>query len=335
MNESKYTYYTSKYILKGHTQEVHSISFSPCGKFLASGSNDKAVKIWMVETKKCLHTFKKYQGHLREISCVSFSPRGDLVASCSKDTIKIWDFYNEKCIHTLFEDGSVLSVAFSPDGKFLASGSWNKKIKIWDIHTVKSIIVFNGTENNFHAVNSLSFSPCGRFLASASWDVKIWDLYSKNCICTMLGHTDSIRSVSFSPCGKFVASGSRDMNAKIWEIETEKCVYTLQGHSDAVTSVSYSSCGRFIATGSSNIKIWEPSTGKCITTIVQDFFTYSLSFSPCNRFLAVGSEDKIIQLIDVYFIPVIKFYRILIYLKYFLTSTLCDPILLNNIRHFL
>jgi WD40 repeat protein len=111
----------------------------------------------------------------------------------------------------------VLSVSFSPDGKTLASGSFDNSIKLWDITTGKEIRTLQG-HSNF--VDSVSFSPDGKTLASGSYDntIKLWDITTGKEIRTLQGHSYSVNSVSFSPDGKTLASGSVDTPVILWDV---------------------------------------------------------------------------------------------------------------------
>jgi hypothetical protein len=234
--------------LETHSRSVWSVSFSPDGKTLASGSEDKTIKLWDVTTGKEIHTL---QGHSSSVWSVSFSPDGKTLASGSDDkTIKLWDVTTGKEIHTLQgHSSSVWSVSFSPDGKTLASGSEDKTIKLWDITTGKAIHTLQGHSS---VVSSVSFSPDGKTLASGSWDktIKLWDVTTGKAIHTLQGHSSSVWSVSFSPDGKTLASGSWDKTIKLWDITTGKEIHTLQGHSSSVWSVSFSPDGKTLASGS-------------------------------------------------------------------------------------
>ena len=242
--------------LEGHSDGVVSVSFSPGGKLLASGSWDETIKIWEVGSWKLVETL---EGHSDSVYSVSFSPDGKLLASGSGDnTIKIWEVGSWKLVKTLEGHSySVYSVSFSPDGKLLASGSGDKTIKIWEVGSWKLIKTLEG---HSYEVISVSFSPDGKFLASGSNDetIKIWEVGSWKLVKTLEGHTNWVWPVSFSPDGKYLASGGGDKTIKMWEVGSWKLIKTLEGHSNVVNPVSFSPDGKFLASGSyKEINIWK------------------------------------------------------------------------------
>jgi WD40 repeat protein len=253
--------------LEGHGDSVWSVTFSPEGQRLASGSDDKTVKIWDAATGQCQTTLKDHDDW---VESVAFSPDGQRVASASWDrTVKIWDATTGQCQATLLGHGSLVwSVAFSPDGQRVASGSDDKTIKIWHATTGQCQATLLGHGS---LVWSVAFSPDGQRLASASCDktVKIWDATTGQCQATLLGHGDLVRSVVFSPDGQRVASASWDRTVKIWHVTTGQCQATLLGHGDLVRSVAFSPDGHRVASGSDDktIKIWDATTGQCQATL--------------------------------------------------------------------
>ena len=288
--------------LKGHSSYVYSVSFSPDGQVLASGSVDKTIKLWDVGSRREIATLK---GHSSYVYSVLFSPDGKVLASGSMDkTIKLWDVGSRREIATLtgHRDG-VFSVSFSPDGQVLASGSSDKTIKLWDVGSRREIATLKGHSNN---VWSVSFSPDGQVLASGSPDntIKLWDVGSRREIATLTGHRDYVGSVSFSPDGQVLASGSWDETIKLWDVGSRREIATLKGHSSSVWSVSFSPDGQVLASGSKDntIKLWDVGSRREIATLKgHSSLVFSVSFSPDGQVLASasGGMDNTIKLWDV------------------------------------
>ncbi|BAZ50901.1 serine/threonine protein kinase with WD-40 repeats [Nostoc sp. NIES-4103] len=286
--------------LKGHASDVNSVAFSPDGKTLASGSDDKTIKLWNPTTGKEINTLK---GHFEWIWTIAFSPDGKILASGSKDkTIKLWNPVTAEEIRTLKgHSEGITSVAFSPDGKTLASGSLDKTIKLWDLATGKQIRTLEG---HSQPVAAVAFSPDGKTLATGSWDktIKLWNLATGKQIRTLEGHTNLVLCVAFSPDGKTLASGSKDKTIKLWNLATGETIRTLKQHSDKVNSVAYSKTlnNVILASGSNDntIKLWNPTTGQEIRTLKQDSgYIYSVAISPDAGTLASGgSADNIIKI---------------------------------------
>jgi len=195
----------------------------------------------------------------------------------------------------------VSSVAFSPDGEILVSGSADNTVKLWDIKTGKLI---NTLEGHTAFVNSVAFSPVGNILASGSDDntFKLWDIKTGKLINTLEGHNNDVNSVAFSPDGEILASGSNDNTIKLWDIKTGKLIKTLKGNNWYVTSVAFSPDGDILASGSwdTTIKLWDIKTGKLIKTLKgHNWYVTSVAFSPDGDILASGSRDWTIKLWDI------------------------------------
>jgi serine/threonine protein kinase len=283
--------------LTGHSDSVQSVVYSPDGRYLASGSGDKNIKIWEVATGKQLRTLT---GHSDTVSSVLYSPDGRYLASGSNDkNIKIWEVATGKQLRTLTGHyGEVYSVIYSPDGRYLASGSWDKNIKIWEVATGKQLRTLTGHSS---PVLSVVYSPDGRYLASGNGDknIKIWEVATGKQLRTLTGHSGSVWSVVYSPDGRYLASGNGDKTTKIWEVATGKKLRTLTGHSNVVWSVVYSPDGRYLASGSwdKTTKIWEVATGKKLRTLTgHSNVVWSVVYSPDGRYLASGSGDKTIKI---------------------------------------
>ncbi|MBD2543280.1 WD40 domain-containing protein [Planktothricoides raciborskii] len=293
--------------LTGHKYRVHSVSFSPDGQTLASGSWYNAVRLWDVATGREL---RQLTGHTSYVHSVSFSPDGQTLASgSSDDTVRLWDlsisgigFWKKpsgKQLHLLAgHTESVFSVSFSPDGQTLASGSWDDTVRLWDVATGQELRQLKGHTDY---VKSVSFSPDGQTLASGSGDktVRLWDMATGQELRQLTGHTDGVRSVVFSPDGQTLASGSWDDTVRLWDVATGREVRQFQGHTGDVESVSFSPDGQTLASGSDDntVRLWDVATGRELRQF-QGHTNYvrNVSFSPDGQTLASGSWDGVVRL---------------------------------------
>jgi WD40 repeat protein len=194
--------------------------------------------------------------------------------------------------------GPVSSLAISPDGKTLVSGSWDKTIKLWNLATGEQIRTLTG---HSEWVYSVAISPDGKTLASGGEDktIKLWNLATGEQIRTLTGHSDWVFSIAISPDGKTLASGSRDKTIKLWNLATGEQIRTLTGHSTLINSVAISPDGKTLASGSwdKTIKLWNLATGEQIYTLTgHSSYVNSVAISPDGKTLASGGDDNTIKL---------------------------------------
>ncbi|AUB42683.1 WD40 repeat [Nostoc flagelliforme CCNUN1] len=278
---------------------IHSVTFSPDGKLLATGDSYGELRLYQVVDGKQLLVCT---GHTDWLWSVAFSPNGNILASSGKDqTVKLWDVRTGQCLATLQgHSGGIWSVAFSREGNILASGSEDQTIKLWDVTNGQCLKTLHKHNSR---VSSIAYSPDGLTLASGCHDqtVKLWDITTGECLKTLQGHNGGIWSVSFSPDGLTLASGSHDRTVKLWDISTGECLKTLQEHSDCVYSVFFSPDGNRLASSSDDktVKLWNIATGLCTATLWgHSSRVWSVVFNSNNRIVASGSSDQTVRLWD-------------------------------------
>ncbi|MEG5018951.1 MULTISPECIES: serine/threonine-protein kinase [unclassified Microcoleus] len=275
--------------LVGHSNAVTSVAFSPDGTTLASGSEDKTIEMWKLETGRRWYTLT---GHSDWVTCVAFSPDGATLASGGRDKmIHIWNLNKGKWWYALAgHSDRVSAVAFGRDGQVLASGSRDKTVQLWNLNKGRRMSALTGHAGGVEAV---AFSPGGEFLASGSRDktVQLWDWQKGRSICTLAEHGDWVRAIVFatppspplvrggvgegltssvSPAGQtppspplvrggdaegssILATGSRDGTAKLWRVDAQgrgTLLRSMRDNSGDVLCVALSPDGRVLATGS-------------------------------------------------------------------------------------
>ncbi len=194
----------------------------------------------------------------------------------------------------------VYSVTWSLDGKYLASGSWDGTVIIWDANSGE---IIKSLKEHSDGVNSVSWSPDGKYLASGSWDntVIIWDANSGEIIKSLKEHSDGVNSVSWSPDGKYLASGSKDKNVIIWDARSGEKLKTLQGHFNNVSLVSWSIDGKCLLIGSENklVEMWNVNSFKVFDTLeVNSEKLRSICWSPDGKYFANITGDKSVIIWD-------------------------------------
>jgi WD40 repeat protein/uncharacterized caspase-like protein len=294
----------------GHSQWVISVAFAPGGKQVVTGSNDRTARLWDVQSGKQLQTFT---GHSSAVRSVAFTPDGKQVLTGSgyaigesysggDHTARLWDVQSGKELRTFTGHASgVDSVAFSPDGKQVLTGSRDRTARLWDAQSGKELRTFAGHSAE---VNSVAFAPDGKWVLTGSDDatVRLWDVQSGKQLRTFTGRSSDVTSVAFSPDGKQVLMGNYAHTARLWDAQSGKQLRTFRGHSGVVSAVAFAPDGKQVLTGSRdhNARLWDAQSGKQLRTFAghADPVT-SVAFAPDGKQVLTGSDDKTARLWDV------------------------------------
>ncbi len=299
--------------LNGYSDRVFSVAFSPDGQLLATGSEDQWVRIWDLRTGTLRH---QLSGHTDEVRSVAFAPQAQnsqrlTLASASYDgSVRLWDAVSGECAQVLKGSTKLRSVAFSPDGKTLATGGAAGYLKLWQVkssgarHQALQWQKFSCKEllNAQQPIRSIAFSPDGRTLASGSDDGKVWlwNYCTSELLKVLSGHTSWISAIAFS-IDNLLASGSEDRTVRLWH--NNLCQRQLQGYSNGIWSVAFAPTGNLLASGSQDrwVRLWSATTGELLGSLAgHTSWIWSVAFSPTQPTLASSSEDCTIRIWDIH-----------------------------------
>ena len=270
--------------LTGHETAVQSVAFSPDSRTLASIDDNHFIKLWDTSTGNEIKTLTLEGQVIKEGDSVAFSPDGRLLATegcgserggaCPMGLVILLDISTGAVVksfkgHTTW----IFDVAFSPDGKLLASGAWDHTVRLWDISTGRQLASLSGHATS---VATLAFSPDGRILVSGGNDGKVimWDVPSRRQLAILKGHRDSVNEVAFSPNGRIFAScgcAGRSSGTlaciggviKLWDASTKQEVLSQTFPQNSIMSVAFSPDGKLLASGCADkkVRIWEVPAG--------------------------------------------------------------------------
>jgi len=298
-------------VLRGHSAGVAAGAFDASGRLFATASADGTARIFDVKdaSKRFL-----LQGHTRSIQDVAFSAEAKSLATASQDrTVRIWDLDTGQSKHvlrggatdakcaTFYWGCGYARVKFSPDGRYVVTGSFHGEIIVWNTADGTRVYELIGHQDR---INALEFDPMdANRLLSVSDDgtAHIWDVSSGRSVAELKGHRDFIRAAAFSPDGKLVATAGSEGLARAWNSETGAELAVLRGHERYISAIVFSPDSKRLVTASwdSTARIWDVGSWQPITVLRGHGDLISdARFAPNGNFVATASWDNSARIWD-------------------------------------
>ena len=288
--------------LQGIKHGVRFVAFSPDGKTLATSDVNHAVRFWEVASGKELP--RPWENQINRF--LAFSPDGKTFAGVDHGVLVLWELATAKEIRRFpGHEAGLSSVAFSPDGRILATaGDWRQTlIRLWDVATGKEVLQPQGHQDEVLAV---AFSPDGKVVASASQDgtARLWDVASGKNVYLLQGHQSPVYSAAFLQDGKTLATASGDHTIRLWDTANGKEMRQLHGPQALLQHLGVSPDGKTVASSdgaSPTLWLWDMASGKEIGKLIGRGRSPvgSVAFSPDSKTLASAGNYQPVRLWDI------------------------------------
>lgn len=318
--------------LGGGVTGVIALAFAPDGKTLASGGHDRLVHLWNIETGQELNSWVSHRWMATSVAyfpdgrtvasasnqevwlwdavtgreirslqgaiALAIAPDGRTLAtgSAGKDdySVILWNpATGQELRRCVGHQHRVPSIAFSPDGRQLATGCWDATVRLWDPATGKELRQLRGHTGIIYLV---AFTPDGKTLASSSFDktIRLWDVATGRELRQLPTPPNGANGLAISPDGRWLAAGTTDRLIHLWDLATAKEVRQLTGHSGGIHALAFSPTGRHLVSGSyeGSIRCWGLLTGQeCLPTRGDNFYVNAFAFAPDGRTYVAASSD--------------------------------------------
>lgn len=250
---------------------ILAYAFSPDGKHALTSEGDNTVRLWDMETGRCLNVL---EGHTTgSILAVAWSAKSRRALSGAQDTtVRLWDVETGQCMQVLDgETGPIKCVAWSPDDRYALSCGWpwgGDSITLWDLEKSTRVI---GIECSHIVFNWVAWSADQKRALSASDDerLRLWDIEKGECLHVLEGHKGAVNCVAWSADQQLALSASDDKSVRLWELRTARCLRVLEGHTGDVWRIAWSADGRLALSASADgtARLWNVETGQCLRVL--------------------------------------------------------------------
>jgi len=284
--------------LRGHTEAVTAVAWSPDSTRLASSSFDGSIRVW--EPDRGAEEFQLH-GHHQRVNAVAWSPDGRrLVSAGSDETVRVWDAALRREVHRLSGHvAEVVSVAWGPDGRRLASAGRDHTVRVWDPEAGREVLTLRGHTGPVQAV---AWSPDGARLASSAADesLRVWSLSAGPTPQALRGHVGGVLALAWSPDGRRLASAAADSTVRVWDPRTGCQTQELRDPTNWVRSVAWSPDGHRLAWCSDRtVRLGDLTTGRDpLALAVSPGDLLAVAWSPDGRRLAWSGWDRILRIGD-------------------------------------
>ncbi|KAK3841824.1 MAG: WD40-repeat-containing domain protein [Linnemannia gamsii] len=285
-----------KSVLRGHTEGIERVSFSPVHNIIATASRDGTVKLWDSQTEECLVCLK---GDTGEAAKIMFSPNGMQIAMCSGMRVCLWNLSITKSEYHAMVSGQCTP----PQPGRSSSKADDQSEQQTTLVRKLDIVAIELATHVANAVTAPMFSPDGNEVSVGTADevVMRFDTQSGEALTPLGGYVGIVTCIDYSLLGDMIATGGEDKTARIWSREKGELKLQLSGHKNRITTIAFSPCSKDVATGSadSTIRLWSSSLhGPCKRLAGEGGSILCLAYSPDGRFLISGCENRLMHLWD-------------------------------------